>query len=162
MASELRSKVISIVIILGVLALLFSLPKLFGGNAVSTENCSTANSSGAQCQTNLPAIVPEKTESTWIYIVIILAILIGAAGTILLRMQLGNKKENMFEELKEGIEKINLAASRGDKIEAMNQYRTFGEMFSEYRSFIKEEDYNLLYEEALKSYNRIMQMDSGF
>lgn len=119
---------------------------------------STRPSESRSCQ--LPAIVPEKTTSPWIYAIVVLAILIMAAGTMLLMAKLKKKKSNPVEELQGAIDKINSAMDGGDKMEATSQYKLFLEKFTEYKSIIGEEDYGRLYNDVLKAYNRILQSNT--
>ena len=134
----------------------------FDNNSCKNESTRPAESQSCEMPIVTLAPVPKSNESLWIYIIIILAILIAITGTKLLKMQLKKRKENMLQDLKKGIENINSAMSGGDKMEAMNQYRIFGEKFSKYKPFIKEEDYNRLYDDVLKAYNRILQSNSQF
>jgi len=130
---------------------------------VDRNNCGASVSKPAESQgCQLPAVVPEKKDNTWMYLIIILAILIAAAGTILIRIKLKGRKSDMLGQLRSGIESIHAAMNRGDRLEAMNQYKIFGERFAEYKPFIKEEEYNRLYDDVLKAYNRILQSNSGF
>lgn len=132
----------------------------FDNNSCKNESSRPAESQS--CQMPLPAIVPAKKDSTWLYLIIILAILVATTATFLLRMQLGKRKNEMIGQLRGGIENIHAAMNRGDRMEAMNQYKLFGERFAEYRPFIKEEEYNRLYDDVLKAYNRILQSNSVF
>lgn len=153
MVHTLKSKSIVIISALLAILMLFLFPTSVNGqefNVLSNLNSNVSEQAGP--------IVPEG--SIGIYLIIILLLLIASASFIIVKIKLKSKKQMMLEELKETLDVMNRAVDKGDDLGAMNWYRTFEEIFEKYKPFIKEEDYNQIYEDALKVYGRIINMHS--